>query len=152
MTQLDRVFEARLRWLELDRVFEARLRRLEDWHADDVKAQNYAGASGGGHQKPGSRELRRREFPGAGAYRRRWREAGAATFAGVATRVLILQELDAEIKALAKRPPVVTYTDWWGKQRYELATATGSKREVAARFEVSESTVARARREHRRQP
>lgn len=126
---------------QTDREFHRLMGSLEDWYADSVQAQDYAG--NGGTPTHGHAILCVQPYPGP-AWRRLWKET-LDHADPLLSRAAILRSLEDELFGLSHGPSRVgkasglhPHTDEW---RVEIATAEGSLRAVARRFGVSHTTV-----------
>jgi len=132
------------------REFDTLMTRLEDWHADSVQAQDYAGSSGSNEH--GHAVLRVQPYPGP-AWRRLWAEAERV--GDIVKQAHILHQLENELYAidhgayLASPGASGLYpgTKAWDRA---VATSEGSLREVARRFGTSHTTVRSIRLEYAR--
>lgn len=128
--------------------FDTLMTRLEDWHADSVKAQDYAGSSGS--PEHGHAVLRVQPYPGPN-YRKQWAEAERV--GDLLRMATILHVLENELYAIDHSPSLASPAasglyPGTRAHRHAMATAEGSLRQVARRFGVSHTTVREARLEH----
>lgn len=127
--------------------FDTLMTRLEDWYADSVQAQDYAGSSGS--HEHGHAILRVQPYPGPD-WRQRWAEAERL---GDYMRLAeILHVLENELYAIDHGASLASpgasglYPGTYG-HRHAMAHSEGSLRQVARRFGVSHTTVRAARLE-----
>lgn len=128
------------------REFDTLMTRLEDWYADSVQAQDYAGSSGS--HEHGHAVLRVQPYPGP-PWRRLW--AAADRVGDELAQGRILHELENELYAIDHSAYLASPasglhpgTRAW---RDAVANSEGSLREVARKFGVSHTTVRTVRLE-----
>lgn len=130
--------------------FERLMRALEDWYADDTRALDFAGASGGssGHGS-GHRVLRKRPYPGPN-WREEFQQAEDRNdpVAQEAINAALREELYGLDHGPSKAGPASGLFRGTKEWEWAVAAADGSLRAVARRFGTSHSEVRRLRLKH----
>lgn len=130
--------------------FDTLMTRLEDWHADSVQAQDYAGSSGA--HEHGHAILRVQPYPGPD-----WRKAWvvAERLEDEVRAAGILHELENELYAIdhgaSHASPASGLYPGTLAWRRAVGGAEGSLRAVARRFGTSHTTVRSMRLEFGRE-